>query len=134
MTRILAIDWGEKRVGIAFSEGFFATPHSIVHRKSNADTYAKIAALVSSLDAELIVMGLPTTFDPESPIGFQAKRVLKHRNALAAQLNVPVKMVDETYSTVDAEEFLQQSGRKNKVPIDAAAAAVILQHYLDEQD
>jgi len=134
MTRILAIDWGEKRVGIAFSEGFFATPHGIIHRKSNADTYAKITALIAEIHADLIVMGLPTTFNPESPIGFQAKRILKHRDALAAQIDIPIKMVDETYSTVDAEDFLRQSGRKNKVPIDAAAAAVILQHYLDEQE
>ncbi len=134
MTRILALDWGEKRIGVAFSEGFFATPHSVIHRKSNADAYAKIVALIAETQADLIVLGLPTTFNPESPIGYQAKRILKHREALTAQIEIPIKMVDETYSTVDAEDFLTQSGRKKKVPIDAAAAAVILQHYLDEQE
>ncbi len=131
MTRILALDWGEKRIGVAFSAGFFAAPHSVIQRKSNADTYAKIAALVTETGAELLVMGLPTTFDPEHPIGSQAKRVLKHRAALAEQLNIPIKMVDETYSTVDAEEYLREAGKTGKIPIDAAAAAVILQNYLD---
>ncbi len=131
MTRILALDWGDKRVGVAFSEGFFARPHSVIRRGSNVETYAKIEALIAKTGAELLVLGLPTTFDPDHPIGFQAQRVLKHRDALAARLAIPIKMVDETYTTVDAEEYLRESGKWGKIPIDAAAAAVILQHFLD---
>ncbi len=131
MTRILALDWGDKRVGVAFSEGFFASPHSVIQRGSNRETYAKIKALVAKTGADLLVMGLPTTFNPDEPIGFQAKRVLKHRDALAERLTIPIKMVDETYTTVDAAEYLREAGKKGKIPIDAAAAAVILQHFLD---
>ncbi len=132
MTRILALDWGDKRVGVAFSEGFFASPHSVIRRGSNLETYAKIEALVAETGAELLVMGLPVSFNPDEPLGFQAKRVLKHRDALAERLAIPIEMVDETYTTVDAEAYLRQAGKKGKIPIDAAAAAVILQHYLDE--
>ncbi len=57
--------------------------------------------------------------------------MLKHRDALAERVNIPIKMVDETYTTVDAEELLRESGRSRKIPIDAVAAAVILQRYLD---
>jgi len=134
MTRILAIDWGEKRVGVAFSEGFLASPHSVIRRGSNVETYAKIEALVVETGAELLVMGLPTTFNPDEPLGFQAKRVLKHRDALAERLAIPIKMVDETYTTVDAASYLHQAGKTGKIPIDAAAAAVILQHFLDEDE
>lgn len=133
MTRILALDWGDKRVGVAFSEGFFASPRGIIQRGSNLETYAEIEALIAETGAELLVIGLPLSFDADERVGFQAKRVLKHRDALAEQISIPIKMVDETYTTVDAEEFLQASGRKGKVPIDAAAAAVILQRYLDAQ-
>lgn len=131
MSRILALDWGEKRIGVAFSEGILASPHSVIHRVGKAKDYARIAALVTDTNAELLVMGLPTTFDPENPIGPQAKRVLKARRALEKIVSIPIQMVDETYSTVDAEDFLRQSGKKGKIPIDAAAAAVILQAYLD---
>ncbi|HHJ06596.1 MAG TPA: Holliday junction resolvase RuvX [Anaerolineae bacterium] len=133
MTRILALDWGEKRIGVAFSEGILASPRGVIKRKSKAEDYARIAALVAETGAELLVIGLPTTFDPDNPIGPQAKRVLKHSKALKKHLDIPIEMADERYSTVDAGEYLRQSGKKGKIPIDAAAAAVILQTYLDEK-
>ncbi len=129
--RILALDWGEKRIGVAFSEGFFASPHSVIQRKSKAADYERIANLVDETKAELLVIGLPKSLNPDAPIGPQARRVLKHSRALAKRLDIPVEMVDESYSTADAAALLQQSGRKSKVLIDAAAAAVILQAYLD---
>ncbi len=131
MKRVLALDWGEKRIGVAFSEGVLARPHSVIHRRSRERDYERIAALVADTGAEVLVIGLPTTFDPEAPIGPQARRVLKHYRALAERLPIPVRLVDETYSTADADQFLRQSGKRGKIPIDAAAAAVILQAYLD---
>ena len=110
----LALDWGEKRIGIAFSEGFLAAPHSVIRRKTNAQDYARIAALVAETGAELVVMGLPKSLNPDTPIGPQAKRVLKHFRALEQHLDVPVVLADERYSTADAAEFLRQSGRQGK--------------------
>jgi len=133
VTRILALDWGEKRIGVAFSEGWLASPHSVIHRRSKAEDYARIARLVAETHAELVLMGLPATFNPDEPIGPQARRVLKYKDALAEHLTIPIELADETYSTVDADEFLRQSGKRGKIPIDAAAAAVILQQYLDKQ-
>jgi putative Holliday junction resolvase len=131
--RTLALDWGEKRIGVAFSEGFLAAPRAVIRRKSNAQDYARIADLVAETGAEVVVMGLPKSLNPDTPIGPQAKRVLKHYRALGQQLAVPVILADESYSTSDAAEFLRQSGRQGKIPIDAAAAAVILQAYLDKE-
>ena len=131
MSRILALDWGEKRIGVAFSEGFLASPHSVIHRKSKAQDYARIAQLAQETGAELVVMGLPASLNPDNPIGPQAKRILKHHQALSNLLPIPIQLVNEAYSTVDAGQILQRSGKKGKIPIDAAAAAVILQSYLD---
>ena len=129
--RILALDWGEKRIGVAFSEGFLASPHSVIRRKSKAEDYARVVNLVAGMKAELLVIGLPKSLNPDNPIGPQAKRVLKYSQALAQQLEIPIELVDESYSTVDAAALLRQSGRRGKTPLDAAAAAVILQSYLD---
>jgi len=131
MTRIIALDWGEKRIGVAFSEGILASPHSVIKRKGKVKDYEQIVKLTIETEAELLVIGLPASLNPEQPIGPQAKRVLKHYQALEKMLDIPVKLSNESYSTVDATHFLQQSGRKTKVPIDAAAAAVILQAFLD---
>jgi len=132
MTRILALDWGEKRIGAAFSEGILASPRGVIRRKSKAEDYARIVKLAAETGAELLLIGLPNTFDPDNPIGPQARRVLKHSKALKKLLDIPIEMVDERYSTVDAGEYLRQAGKKRKIPIDAAAAAVILQTYLDK--
>ena len=130
--RILALDWGEKRIGVAFSEGFLASPHSVIRRKSKVEDYARIVNLVAEMKAELLVIGLPKSLNPDHPIGPQAKRVLQYSQALVQQLEIPIELVDESYSTVDAVAFLRQSGRRGKTPLDAAAAAVILQSYLDK--
>ncbi|MEM7028274.1 MAG: Holliday junction resolvase RuvX [Chloroflexota bacterium] len=139
--RILALDWGEKRIGVAFSEGILASPHSVIRRKSRVEDYRRVATLVSDLKIELVVLGLPKSLNPDMPLGPQAKRVLKYQQELQAHIDVPIALVDEQYSTVNATELLDQtsgqvsgrrsSGRKKKTPIDAAAAAVILQRYLD---
>jgi putative Holliday junction resolvase len=129
--RVLALDWGNKRIGVAFSEGYFAQPHSVIRRSSNAKDYARIVALVAETGAEVVVLGLPRSFNPAEPIGPQAKLVLKHYQALQEALDVPLALVNEQYSTADATALMTQAGKKNKIPIDAAAAAVILQTWLD---
>ncbi len=90
-----------------------------------------MARLVAGLDVELVVVGLPLTLDGE--MGPQARRVTRYGQALAERLDVPVEFYDERYSTVTADELLMESGRKRRIPIDAAAAAVILQEYLESQ-
>jgi putative Holliday junction resolvase len=130
---ILGLDWGEKRIGVAFSEGVLASPHSVIERKTRQADYARIAALVAETGAERVVLGLPQSLNGDQPLGPQARRVLRHYRALVRHLSVPVELADERYSTVDAAEHLAQAGRRGKTSIDAAAAAVILQAYLDRR-
>ena len=134
MTRILALDWGEKRIGVAFSEGYLAQPHSVIKHNTKQQAYTEIEKLIKALQVEILLMGLPKSLNPAQPIGSQAKSILRHRRNLKKQISIPIEMVDETYSSITAAEILQQTGRKNKTPLDAAAAAVILQTYLDQQN
>jgi putative Holliday junction resolvase len=131
--RVMALDVGERRVGVAVSDpsGTLATPHTVIWRRSKVEDFAAVACLATELDVELIVVGLPLTLDGE--MGPQARRVTRYAQALAETLDVPVEFYDERYSTVTADELLIESGRKRRVPIDAAAAAVILQDYLESR-
>jgi putative Holliday junction resolvase len=131
--RVLALDVGERRVGVAVSDpsGTLATPHSVIHRRSKARDFEAVGRLVAESDIRQVVVGLPLTLDGE--VGPQAKRVTRYAQALAETLDVPLEYHDERYSTVTADDLLVQSRRKRRVPIDAAAAAVILQDYLESQ-
>ncbi len=131
--RVIALDVGERRIGVAVSDptGTLATPHTVIHRRSKAEDFEMVARLVIELEAERVVVGLPLSLNGE--VGPQARRVSRYAQALAQRLDVPVELHDERYSTVTADALLTESGRKRRVPIDAAAAAVILQDYLDSQ-
>lgn len=129
--RLMALDIGERRIGIAVSEsGILATPHSVLQRKSKQEDFVRLGRLVTELKMERVIVGLPYSLSGPQEIGPQARRVMRYAEALAATLAVPIEYFDERYSTVDAAASLSGLGKK-KVAIDAAAAAVILQNYLD---
>jgi putative Holliday junction resolvase len=131
---VIALDVGERRIGVAISDptGALATPHSVIQRRSKAEDFAAVARLVDELEAERVVVGLPLSLN--GGMGPQARRVSRYTRALAQALSVPVELYDERYSTVTAEELLAGSGRRRgRVSIDAAAAAVILQDYLESK-
>jgi len=127
----MALDIGERRIGIATSEsGIFATPHSVLIRKSKQEDFARLQRLISELKIDYLVIGMPYSLSDPEKIGPQARRVLRYAEALIKTVPIPFEYFDEAYSTVDAETYRVASGRRN-IPIDAAAAAVILQNYLD---
>lgn len=129
--RILALDVGERRIGIALSEsGIFARPHSVLHRKSKKEDFARLERIIEELEIERVVVGLPYSLSGHETIGPQVRRIQRYAEGLAEMIGPPIEYFDESYSTVDAQTYLSTTGQK-KVPIDAAAAAVILQNYLD---
>jgi putative Holliday junction resolvase len=129
--RIMALDIGERRIGIATSEsGILASPHSVLIRKSKKEDFARLQRLISELKIDHLVIGMPYSLSDSEKIGPQARRVMRYAEALIEAIPIPFEYFDEAYSTVDAETYRAASGRRN-VPIDAAAAAVILQNYLD---
>ncbi len=132
--RLMALDVGQRRVGIAVSDsGIFASPHSVLHRKSKKEDFARLQRLITELKVERLIVGLPYSLSGPEVMGPQARRVKRYAEALAQQITVPIEYFDESYSTVDAKNYLAMAGKK-KIPIDAAAAAVILQNYLDSRE
>ena len=138
--RILALDVGERRVGIAISDpgGTLARPLQTLVRGSREDDFAAIATLVAEHDVALVVVGRPLSLDGTE--GPQARQIARYADALAARLPVPIVPWDERFTTVAADEIIRQirKGKKRRAPaegeVEAIAAAVILQSYLDSQN
>jgi putative Holliday junction resolvase len=129
---LLGLDIGDKRIGIALSEGRLAVPSDVLERTTEEDDLERIADLVRKFDAERIVIGLPRSMD--GSIGKQAESVLAFSKALANHISIPIEMCDERLTTVTANQLMRESGtkrKKRKENIDALAAAVILQAYID---
>jgi putative Holliday junction resolvase len=128
--RILALDVGKKRIGIAVSDELrmIAQPHSTVKRGKTA--VPRILALVSELEVRRVVVGLPLRLDGGE--GEQAADARRFAAKLSAQAPaMDIVFWDERLSSVEAKERMQTGGRKQKHDIDAVAAAVILESFLN---
>jgi putative Holliday junction resolvase len=132
--KVLALDIGSVRIGVATSDEteLLASPYGVIRRRGERDSLAAILRTVEETEAGLVVVGLPVSFD--GTLHAQAKSIQTFAEKLRTRLSVPLVYADETLSTVRAEEKLRASGvRRDRISarIDAAAAAVILQDYLD---
>ena len=137
--RIVGLDLGERRIGVAVSDasGTLARPLKAIQRgTSDPEAVDLIHAIVEELTVEdevdSVVVGLPTRLDGSSSP--QTLRAAAMVTLLSARLTVPVVTQDERLSSREAEERLsvrEKDWRKRKAKLDAAAAAVILQDYLD---
>lgn len=132
--RILALDLGERRIGVALSDpsGTLARPLTTIEHTSQASDLEAVAALVAEHQVELVLVGQPLTLRGE--VGPQAQRTERFVRALTAALSVPVQTWDERYTTLAAEEIMRQAGRGRRrgyPGVDAVAAAIILQEFLD---
>ena len=132
--RVLALDVGDRRIGVALSDptGLIATPLTAFQRGTEAEDIDAVLALVSEHDVELILVGMPLTLAGQ--VGPQARRVDHFVRTLSGQTAVTVTAVDERYSTVEAEKRMREAGGRpslDRARVDAAAAAVVLQGYLD---
>ena len=131
--RVLGLDVGDRRIGLALSDptGMLASPFGYVER--GPSDIADILRVAEENEATEIVVGLPLSMSGDS--GTQAGKVRGFIRDLRSRTDLPIKTVDERLSTVQAQGMLQQSGRRlrdrDRGEIDAAAAAVILQAYLD---
>lgn len=130
--RHLALDLGDRRIGVAVSDtlGIVARPVRVFERASRKEDFATIADLIDEHDAEIVVCGLPLNMDGTE--GPQAEWVRDYTRALIEAVSVPVVLWDERLTTEDAKEILHAQGKAiEKDWLDAVAAAVILQSYLD---
>lgn len=135
--RILCLDLGEKRIGVAMSDETrtIARSHLVIDRSSRAVDFEQIAGIVAENGVNLVVVGLPTL--AEGGEGDKAAWARDYASDLASSIGIPVELWDESYSTVDTMASLRLRGiakGRKKVLIDAVAAAFILQSYLDAQE
>jgi len=132
--RVLAVDHGEKRIGLAISDptGTIANPLTVVKHVSRALDAAQVATIASEQDASLIVIG--QSFDEDGQLNLAGRRAARFAEALQSQTDVPIQMWDESFSTQKARAARIQMGvsRKQRAGhLDQLAATVILQSYLD---
>jgi putative Holliday junction resolvase len=132
--RYLGLDVGRARIGLALADDVLRTAraHGTVHRRSDAADLAAIAAVARDFEVEQVVVGLPLNMDGTE--GGSARYARGFAAKVGQALGVPVAFHDERLSTFEAETRLRDQGvaaRAQRAVIDAEAAAVILQGWLD---
>lgn len=134
--KLLALDVGDKRIGVAFGDTRLqiATPLQVFERGSLSQDASTLHRLILDYEAEQVIVGLPRNTD--GTLGDQAKQTQAYASALEKDLSFPILLWDEHLSTVEATRRRQESsprGKKSRRKLDAIAAAVILQDYMDSQ-
>lgn len=132
--RILGVDFGDARTGIAISDpsGFLASPVCVIKERKFEETIKKTAAYAVENKAEQIVVGFPKNMN--GTIGERAEKSQLFAKELETLTGISVKLWDERCTTMSAAAYMNATdthGKKRKNVIDAAAATIILQDYLD---
>lgn len=132
--RILGIDFGDARTGIAVSDpsGIMASPICVIKETSFEETIKKAAVYAKEYSVGQIVVGYPKNMN--GTVGERAQKSQRFAKALEDATSIPVKLWDERCTTMSAAVYMNATntrGRKRKQTIDAAAATIILQDYLD---
>jgi putative Holliday junction resolvase len=132
--RILAVDPGSKRIGLALSDptGTIANPLAVVQHVARQVDAAVVAELAAAHEAGLIVIG--QSLDDDGNPSFEGRRSKRFAEALKTQTSIPVTLWDESFTTQDARLARIQMGASRKSRsghLDNLAATVLLQSYLD---
>ena len=131
----MAVDWGERRIGIALSDESrsIASPHGVVKREGSLEKdLERISALARENGVSLVIFGLPVRLD--GSLGPEASGVLEVVEKLRRKMEIPVKTWDERLSTAAAQRALidgNVSREKRRGLVDQVAAALFLQGFLD---
>jgi putative Holliday junction resolvase len=130
---VLAFDPGERRIGVAVSDesGLLASPVAVIQRTSRAADLQRLGEHVRRLGPAEILVGLPLL--PSGDRGPQARRSERFADQLREEFGLPVRLWNESYSTVEARRRRAAAprGRRRSPFVDAEAAAIFLQDYLD---
>ena len=133
MKRIMGVDFGDARTGIAVSDLLCSIvgTTTVIHSRNTEKTIAQICQMIQSSDIGEIVVGLPKNMDGSE--GPRAELCREFAQKLEEATGLPVKMWDERRTTVEAHNILSQHnyhGKKRKDTVDAVAASLILEGYL----
>ena len=133
MPRILAVDWGERRIGLAVSDdlGILATGLPTLEIRGEAEAVAKVADTIRTVEADSVVVGLPLTLKGER--GEAARAVERFADALRRETPVDVSLFDERLTSAMAERRIRERGEKSrgrKTRVDQGAAVALLEGWL----
>ena len=133
MKRIMGVDFGDARTGVAVSDLLctLVGTTTVIHSRNQEKTIAQICTMVKESDVGEIVVGLPKNMDGSE--GPRAELCRAFADALGAATGMPVHLWDERRTTVEAHNILSQHnyhGKKRKDTVDAVAASLILEGYL----
>ena len=136
MNRVLGLDIGKKRIGIAMSDPLLITaqPFDTIQRNPENEAINKIGELIKTYNVNKIVAGLPLMMNGD--FGEQAQDCSDFGKKIEQKLQIDVIFIDERLTSYQAEEILKAQGvkyTKDKGKVDKIAAAIILQEYLDRQ-
>lgn len=131
--KIMAVDYGDSRTGLAMCDRteFLASPLGVIHEKDFEETLRKVGYAVEEYGAAEVIVGYPKNMN--GTIGERAEKCEKFAKVLAKIVNVPVRLWDERSTTVSAINYMNETntrGKKRKETVDAVAATIILESYL----
>ncbi|MDZ7758994.1 MAG: Holliday junction resolvase RuvX [Desulfovermiculus sp.] len=131
--RVLALDFGLKRIGLALSdpEGRMALPYTTLIKKDNSQLLVEIQGIVNKEEVEGLVVGLPMGLHGEETLSTRQARNFARR--LSRTTSLPVYLQDETLTSAEASHRLHESGlrgRRQKKVLDQMAATIILENFL----
>ncbi len=137
--RIMGLDYGSKTVGVAISDELLLTAQGkeIIRRNEENKlrrTLARIEELIQEYGVEKIVLGLPLNMDES--VSERSQLCLEFKDKIERRTGIPVEMLDERLTTVEADEIMDEAGikgKKRKEYVDMIAAQIILQDYLDNR-
>lgn len=134
MSRILSIDFGEKRIGLAVSDelGITAQRLSTFHVEKDREFFSYLKEIINQKNVEQIVIGFPKMMD--GTVGEKAKQVQKLAEDIKGRFGIPVILWDERLSSIQSQNILREMGEKytrKKEKVDELSALLILQAYLD---
>ncbi len=133
--RVLGIDFGERRIGLAISEesGGWALPLDAIERTTDRRAIYQLAALARSREVGMVVLGEPRLLDGQPSAN--AARIRRFGERLGKVCGLPIRRIEETLTTVEAGERLRQAGltlRGQRQRRDSLAAQILLQEFLDQ--
>lgn len=132
---MIALDWGEKRMGWAISDstGTIVSKSGVYKRETEQKDIGHFKRIIQDNHIDELVLGLPRNMD--GSLGKQAKNVFRFKEKLEEEVQIPVNLFDERLTTKEAERILLEADmrrEKRKKLIDGISASVILQGYLDK--
>lgn len=129
--RILALDYGRRRLGLAISDelGLTAQPLPVLQRKNRREDTSRLREIANANSVARIIVGLPLHLSGRH--GEMAEEASRFAGRLAKELGLPVEQLDERLTSWEAEQLAQESPRAAKADLDSIAAAILLREYLE---